>query len=127
MQLITTIAVGISSASFAWYGLSCLVSRKMVPEFERYRLGRVRLLTGSLQVAASVGLALGYLFSRPLLLVSAGGLATMMLLAVIVRLRIRDPLYAAIPALALFCINLFIIWSTLSAANLQVVARGSVS
>ena len=114
MQLATTVALVISSASFAWYGMSCLVSEQMVPEFERYRLGRFRMITGMLQVAASVGLIAGY-FYRPLLLVSAGGLATMMFLAVLVRLNIRDPLYMAIPALVLGCLNVFIVWSTLLA------------
>lgn len=114
MQLATTVALVISSVSFAWYGMSCLVSEQMVPEFERYRLGRFRTITGALQVAASAGLIAGY-FYRPLLLVSAGGLATMMFLAVLVRLRIRDPLYMAIPALVLGCVNAFIVWATLSA------------
>ncbi|MCY7378613.1 MAG: DoxX family protein [Gemmatimonadaceae bacterium] len=114
MQLATTAALVISSASFAWYGIGCLVSEQMVPEFERYRLGKFRTITGVLQVAASIGLIAGY-FYRPLLLVSAAGLATMMFLAVLVRLRIRDPLYLAIPALVLFCINAFIVWSTVSA------------
>lgn len=114
MQLATTAALVISSASFAWYGIGCLVSEQMVPEFERYRLGKYRIITGALQVAASLGLIAGY-FYRPLLLVSATGLATMMFLAVLVRLRIRDPLYLAIPALVLGSINAFIVWSTVSA------------
>ena len=102
------IAQAISIASFAWYGVSCFVSSTMVAEFERYRLARVRGLTGVLQVAGSLGLLAGY-FSRPLLLLSAGGLATMMLLGVLVRLRIRDPLSAAIPAFALLVLNVFIV------------------
>ena len=113
MQLATTAAIAISSASFAWYGMSCLVSKQMVPEFERYRLGRFRTITGALQVAASVGLIAGY-FYRPLLLVSATGLATMMFLAVLVRLRIRDPFYMAVPALVLGGINGYIVWSVVS-------------
>ena len=113
MQLATIAALAISSASFAFYGMGCLISEQMVPEFERYRLGKFRTITGVLQVAASIGLIAGY-FYRPLLLVSAGGLATMMFLAVLVRLRIRDPLYMAIPALVLGGINAFIVWSTLA-------------
>ena len=113
MQLATTVALAMSSASFAFYGMSCLVSDQMVPEFERYQLGKFRTITGVLQVAASVGLIAGY-FYRPLLLVSATGLATMMFLAVLVRLRIRDPLYMAIPALVLGGINVFLVWWVLS-------------
>ena len=112
MQLIAGIAQAISIASFAWYGTSCFVSAGMVAEFERYRLARFRTLTGVLQVAGSLGLLVGY-FSRPLLLLSAGGLATMMLLGVLVRLRIRDPLSAAIPAAVFFSLNLFIVAAAL--------------
>ena len=112
MQFIAGIAQAISIASFAWYGMSCFVSAAMVAEFERYRLARFRSLTGTLQLAGSFGLFAGY-FSRPLLLVSAGGLATMMLLGVIVRLRIRDPLSAAIPAATLCALNLCIVAAAL--------------
>ena len=58
-------------------------------------------------MAAAAGLLLG-LRVRPLLVLSAGGLAAMMLGAVVVRLRVRDPLLEAIPALVLLCLNLFI-------------------
>ena len=116
MQLATTAALVISSASFAWYGMGCLVSEQMVPEFERYRLGKYRTITGVLQVAASIGLIAGY-FYRPLLLVSATGLATMMFLAVLVRFRIRDPFYLAIPAVVLGFLNGFIVWSVVSVPN----------
>ncbi|MBA2677085.1 MAG: DoxX family protein [Ktedonobacteraceae bacterium] len=112
MQFISEIARGISIASFTWYGLSCFLSEKMVAEFQRYRIARFRSLTGILQVGASFGLVVGH-FNRPILLLSAGGLATMMFFAVIVRLRIRDPLYAALPALTLFALNLFIVVAAL--------------
>ena len=112
MPFIAGIAQVISILSFAWYGVSCFVSAAMVAEFERYHLARFRSLTGMLQVAGSLGLFAGY-FSRPLLLLSAGGLATMMLLGVIVRLRIRDPLSAAIPAFAFLVLNLCIVAAAL--------------
>ena len=83
----------------------------MAGEFERYRAARLRTLTGALQVAASLGLVAGYYYP-PLLLVSAGGLAVMMIGAMIVRVRIRDPLLAAVPAFVFFCINLYIVAAT---------------
>lgn len=76
-------------------------------EFARYGLGRFRLLTGWLQVAGSLGLLLGFI-RPPLVLPSAAGLALMMLCGTIVRLAIRDPLSAAIPAISLFCLNTFV-------------------
>ena len=112
MHLIPEIAQDVSIALFACYGMSCFLLKRMVAEFERYRLARFRVLTGMLQVAGSVGLIVGH-FCRAILLFSAGGLAAMMFLAVITRLRIRDPLYAALPALALFALNVFIVVAAL--------------
>lgn len=112
MPSIAGIAQAISIASFAWYGTSCFVSAAMVTEFERYRLARFRSLTGLLQIAGSLGLLAGYV-SRPLLLLSAGGLAAMMFLGVLVRLSIRDPLVAAIPACAYLALNLYIVAAAL--------------
>ncbi len=102
-----TIAQIISSILFAWYGMSALFSESMVDEFKRYRLARFRVLTGLLQVAASLGIIVGH-FYRPILLISAGGLATMMILGVITRVKIKDPLPAALPAFALCLLNLLI-------------------
>ncbi len=106
------IAQALSIAAFAWYGMGCFVSAHMVAEFDRYRLARFRTLTGALQVAGSLGLLAGY-YSRPLLLLSAGGLSAMMLLGVLVRFRIRDPLVAALPAFAFCVLNLYIVIAAL--------------
>lgn len=107
------IALGISTICFGWYGAGCFVSQRLKAEFVRYRLARLRGLIGFLQIGASLGLLLGLQF-RPLLLVSSGGLTLMMLLAVATRFRIRDPLYRALPALALCWLNLYIFLRALS-------------
>lgn len=108
MQPTITIAAALSSACFILYGASLFGSRAMVAEFERYRLAPYRALTGALQIAAGAGLIAGLRF-RPLLLLSAGGLTGMMLGAIVVRLRVRDPLVSAIPAVLLLCLNLFVL------------------
>ena len=110
MKLISQIAQVISLLFFAGYGVSCLCSKRMKIEFQRYRVGPIRLLTGFLQIMGSLGLWAGF-YSRPLLWASSGSLALMMLVAVLVRIRIRDPLRDAVPALALFGLNLFIFWT----------------
>ena len=112
MKLIPEICQGISTALFAGYGFSCFLSRTMIAEFDRYRLTGQRVLTGVLQIAGAAGLVVGY-FNRPILLLSSGGLARMMLLAVVTRFRIRDPLYAAIPAISLFLLNSYIFGAAL--------------
>ena len=112
MSRLTTFAQILSIAAFAWYGAQCLLSSKMIGEFSRYGLPRVRLLTGTLQLAGSLGLLVGFAF-RPLIVLSSAGLAAMMLGAFIVRLRIRDSFLLAIPSLIFFALNLFILLSTL--------------
>ena len=112
MKVYAEVAQGISIVAFAWYGLGCFFSQEMVVEFERYRVPNLRTLTGMLQIAGSLGLLAGY-FYLPLLRLSAAGFALMMFLAVVTRLRIRDPLYAAIPAFSLFALNAFILVASL--------------
>lgn len=108
MQLATLLAQAISMIAFGWYGASALLSSKVAVEFERYGLANLRLLTGALQVVGSAGLALGFIV-RPALMVSAAGFSVMMFLALLVRVKIRDPLLAAVPALVLMCLNLFLV------------------
>jgi hypothetical protein len=92
------IAQILSAILFAWFGMSALLSESMVTEFKRYGLARFRVLTG---------LVAGQ-YDRPILLISAGGLTAMMVLGVMTRVRIKDPLPAALPAFALGVLNLYI-------------------
>jgi len=107
MQRATQIAQIFSLISFGCYGAGCLLSKRMVGEFERYRMPSVRVLTGCLQMAASAGLALGF-YNRPVALAASGGLAVMMFVAVVVRFKIQDSWVAALPALGFCLLNLFI-------------------
>lgn len=116
MQLAAAIVQGLLIVAFAGYGVSALSSHEMLAEFERYGLARQRVLIASLQIAGSVGLFLGYFF-RPLMVLSAGGFAVMMLLAVLTRVKIRDPISATAPAFVLMCLNLFLVVSALSGAG----------
>ena len=108
MQIVVVLAQSISLVAFAWYGMIGLRSRAMVAEFERYGLARLRLLTATLQLAGSLGLLAGFVY-RPLLLLSAGGLALLMFLGVLVRIKIRDPVHAIMPAFLLMCLNLLLV------------------
>ena len=97
----------LSIASFLIFGIACLVSKHMVLEFERYGLSRFRRLTGSLEVLGALGLLGSYLYP-PVAALAAGGLAVMMLLGVLTRIRIRDSLLATLPAVVLLASNLFL-------------------
>ena len=97
----------ISATAFITYGFLCTFSGHMVKEFERYGLSHFRILTGVLEILGGIGILLGLLY-RPLLLFSAGGLTLLMLLGVITRIRVSDPVIETIPAFILLLLNLWV-------------------
>jgi hypothetical protein len=97
----------ISISLFLVYGLLCLFADGMADEFERYDLSRFRRPTGALEVLGALGLAAGYIFP-PIGLLSAAGLATLMLLGLGVRAKVEDPVVQMIPAAFLLGVNLYI-------------------
>lgn len=107
MTLAVRIAFVLSVVLFLGYGLSCLFMGAMVDEFERYKLSRFRRLVGLLEVLGALGL-LGSLIFPALVFPSSGGLALLMALGVITRVRMRDPWIEAIPAAVLMVVNLFL-------------------
>lgn len=108
MELLALLARLLSATAFAGYGVHCLRSRRMVEEFDRYGLARFRTLTGVLQLAGSAGLIVGFVYP-PLTLLASGGLSALMLCGTVVRIVIRDPWYAALPAFGFFVLNAFIL------------------
>jgi hypothetical protein len=107
MDIAFEVARIVSLASFGYFGPACLLSARMVAEFDRYRLARFRVLVGGLQIAGALGLASSYLVAS-LVVVSAGGLCLLMFLGVLTRVRIRDPFVAMLPALVLMVVNGFL-------------------
>lgn len=102
----------LSSISFFFYGATCLATKKMRTEFDRFELSKFRVAIGVLQILASIGLAVGF-FVPWLALLSSLGLAMQMFLGVIVRIRIKDSFLQILPA-AVFCLlNVLIFCLTL--------------
>lgn len=112
MPVPTPVLEAVSIAAFLFYGSACLLSAKLVAEFERYRLARWRVLVGSLEIAGAVGLLAGQVFP-PLKIAASAGLFLLMLCGLWARWRIRDPWYALVPAFVLGVMNLFICLSAL--------------
>lgn len=104
------ILIFISAITFILYGLLCLLTDHMKLEFQRYGLSKFRKLTGTLELLGGTGLLLGLYYS-PLIILSASGLALLMFLGVIVRLKTRDPLIEILPAFMLMILNLKILFS----------------
>lgn len=103
------ILIFLSALTFIFYGVLCLLTDHMKAEFIRYGFPQFRKLTGTLELLGGVGVIVGYYFFNHLLLFSAGGLALLMFLGVIVRLKTKDPLIEILPAFVLMLINLKIV------------------
>ncbi|NBS51964.1 MAG: hypothetical protein EBS96_04985 [Spartobacteria bacterium] len=96
-----------SAISFFVYGSACFFSPYMKGEFTRWGFGAQRALVGGLQLCAVVGLLAG--FEQPLLGRAASvGLALMMLVAVGVRIRIKDSIMQTIPALLYLVLQVYL-------------------
>lgn len=96
-----------SAVSFLGYGLTCFFVPSMRSEFERYDMSSQRLLVGGLQICASFGLLAGIGFP-PLGRAAAAGLALMMLVAVGVRIKIKDTILQTTPALLYLFLNAYL-------------------
>lgn len=95
-----------SSLSFFVYGAMALSTANMRREFERYQLSGQRVWVGLLQWAAGTGLLLGHYLPLPWLgQAAAGGLALMMVGALIVRYRIKDTALQMLPAAGYLLLN----------------------
>ena len=107
MTLAVQISFVLSVTLFLGYGLSCLFMGAMIDEFARYNLSRFRRLVGFLEVLGALGL-LSSIVVPVLVFPASAGLALLMTLGVITRVRVRDPFIEAIPAAVLMLINLFL-------------------
>ena len=100
----------ISAVGFLGYGVGCLTTQRMREEFLRYRMPRLRVFTGSLQIMAGIGLLVG--FQHPVIAFLASlGLSVMMVVALGVRVRIKDPISGFLQALICLILNLFVLQS----------------
>ena len=109
---VLTICVLVSSLSFLFYGISYFISPHMKNEFERFKLEKLALLVIVLEILGAVGLLIG-LWYKPLLLLASGGLALLMLLGLIVRIKLKDSLWISLPALFYMGLNAYILYVTI--------------
>jgi DoxX-like family len=111
MNLLTALIL-ISSLSFMGYGIAYFISPKMKSEFKRFGLERVGALTAALEILGALGLLLGFKL-HPILLISAGGLAILMLLGVAVRIKMKDSVWVSLPAFFFMILNAYIFFMSL--------------
>jgi hypothetical protein len=77
-------------------------------EFTRFGLSRLGVFTAVFQILGAIGLLVGLMFSA-ILLIASGGLTLMMLLAIVVRIKVKDPLWLMLPALSYLFLNAYIL------------------
>ena len=116
MDLAYRASIFLSVLLFLYYGLSCLFSDGMMAEFRRFGLSRFRRLTGSLEVLGALGLLAG-LFVPLFTLLASAGLALLMLLGIVTRVRVGDSVLETLPAVILLGMNVFIFLYALGMAG----------
>jgi len=109
MEKLVVLASWVSILSFLIYGLACCLSDKLTAEFERYGVASLRRLIGTLEVMGALGQLVGLCYTSWLLPLSSSGLALLMVCALVVRLKIKDPWLASVPAIVLCLLNLSIV------------------
>jgi len=102
-----------SGVSFVFYGIGSFNSKRMISEYIRWGYKDYRYLIGGFQFIGGIGLLVG-LFIDELLIISSGGLTFLMIMAVYVRFKIRDPLKITLPALFYTIINSLIFYLTIN-------------
>ncbi|MCH8568614.1 MAG: DoxX family protein [Balneolales bacterium] len=108
MTAIALFIIIINIAFFLFYGFQCFISAYMKAEFERFGLTSFqRRATGALQILGAVGIIFGFFLPLAGFLASAG-LAIMMLMAFLVRIKIRDGFLESTPSLLFLALNSWI-------------------
>lgn len=99
------IFLALNALFFLFYGVQSLNSQMMIDEFKRFGLSNSqRRLTGVLQILGSAGLLTGFIFPYVGLL-AASGFTAMMLIAFIVRLKIKDNFAQSAPSFFFMLVN----------------------
>ena len=97
-----------TALSFIAYGINSFISNKMILEFERWRLGKRRKEIGSVQLACGIGILIGLKLNF-IMMISSVILIIMMLVAVYVRIKLKDNISEILPAIAYLILGIIIL------------------
>ena len=101
-----------SEIPFLFYGIRSFYSSRMILEYERWGYKKFRTIIALLQILGGTGLLIGFFFNLLLPLVSAL-LMIMMIIAVFVRIRIKDNIINLLPAILYAVLNFIIFYKSL--------------
>jgi hypothetical protein len=82
----------------------------MKSEFKRFGLEKFGAVTAILELMGGLGLIIGLKFN-PILVISSFGLALLMFLGVLVRIKVKDSILITLPALFYMLLNLYLFLS----------------
>ena len=95
--------------SFVAYGINSFVSRRMKKEFKRWGLENKRKTIASCQLVGGAGLLFGLEWSI-ILALSSCFLGVMMLVAIGVRIKVKDDISDILPAFAYLVLSVMILY-----------------
>lgn len=98
-----------SSFSFLAYSISYFISPHMKNEFKRFDLNKLGIFIIILEILGAFGLLVG-LFFKPIMLISSGGLALLMFLGLIIRIKSKDSFMVSLPAIFYMILNGYIFY-----------------
>jgi uncharacterized membrane protein YpjA len=81
----------------------------MKSDFKRFGLEKYGVVTAFFEIIGAIGLLVGFV-STPILLISSGGLAVLMLLGLLVRAYVKDSLWVSLPAFLFMLLNAYIFY-----------------
>jgi len=102
------IIIVFTAISFIAYGINSFISNRMILEFKRWGLEKRRKEIGGFQLICGIGTLIG-LKLNSILIFSSVILIIMMLVAVYVRIKIKDNISEIIPALAYLILGIIIL------------------
>ena len=102
------IIIVFTAISFIAYGINSFISNRMILEFKRWGLEKRRKEIGSFQLICGIGILIG-LKLNSILIFSSVILIIMMLVAVYVRIKIKDNISEIIPALVYLILGIIIL------------------
>lgn len=102
-----------SSLSFFAYAFSYFNAPHMKKEFKRFGLEKIGLTTVLLEITGALGLLIGLKFNF-ILLISSLGLALLMLVGLIVRIKLKDSIWVSLPAFFYMILNTYIFWKSIN-------------
>lgn len=104
MVLLVLVLALISGVSFLRYGFDILFRPRLRKEFRRYGMPGMRNVVGVLEILGGGAVLLGLAYA-PLGAFGSAGLAILMMLGLIIRIRIHDAPRLMVPAACLCGLN----------------------